>query len=367
MARINWVDRVPTKAGKWTKSDETSTTVTLTRADEPTEEGTPVNAANLNQMVQFADLSGNFSVSVTNVDLTDTVTTANTSTAAPSDGGTVTMIDSITTDGKGRVTAKNTKTVTLPTILSKVLTGLSTATNAAITATDTILSALGKLQAQITTHGALTSTAHDATSAATASKLIARDANGRAQVADPSASADIATKNYVDAAGKFVLLNSVTVGTNTTAIDVSIASPTNYKMIKVVVNFIPGGFTSPDVYDSLRLRINSYTGNYYKTTRALSTSFNLGGFEDYNNYAGGKSHIGGEINFHINPKELSGRMALELRSNYSNTMVQEFNTDSFCIDGIYFDPSTFSTLNFYTSLGVLIGAGSTISVFGVRT
>lgn len=35
-------------------------------------------------------------------------------------------------------------------------------------------------------------------SAPTASKLVRRDASGRAQVADPSASADIATKNYVD-------------------------------------------------------------------------------------------------------------------------------------------------------------------------
>jgi hypothetical protein len=38
----------------------------------------------------------------------------------------------------------------------------------------------------------------DATSAATASKIVARDASGRAQVVDPAAAADIATKNYVD-------------------------------------------------------------------------------------------------------------------------------------------------------------------------
>lgn len=38
----------------------------------------------------------------------------------------------------------------------------------------------------------------DATSAATASKVIIRDANGRASVVDPSVSTDIATKNYVD-------------------------------------------------------------------------------------------------------------------------------------------------------------------------
>ncbi|MDR2697485.1 MAG: hypothetical protein LBB40_03300 [Holophagales bacterium] len=40
--------------------------------------------------------------------------------------------------------------------------------------------------------------AHGATSLATASRLVIRDANGRAQVATPSAAADIATKGYVD-------------------------------------------------------------------------------------------------------------------------------------------------------------------------
>ena len=48
----------------------------------------------------------------------------------------------------------------------------------------------------------VTATSHthnvDATSAATGSKLMVRDSSGRAQVTDPSASADIATKNYVD-------------------------------------------------------------------------------------------------------------------------------------------------------------------------
>jgi hypothetical protein len=39
---------------------------------------------------------------------------------------------------------------------------------------------------------------HSATSAATASRLVIRDANGRSQVATPSAAADIATKGYVD-------------------------------------------------------------------------------------------------------------------------------------------------------------------------
>ena len=41
-------------------------------------------------------------------------------------------------------------------------------------------------------------TVHGATSSATANRIILRDANGRAKVASPSAAADIATKGYVD-------------------------------------------------------------------------------------------------------------------------------------------------------------------------
>lgn len=46
--------------------------------------------------------------------------------------------------------------------------------------------------------GGVTAAKTDAVSVATASKLMVRDSSGRCQVADPSASSDIATKNYVD-------------------------------------------------------------------------------------------------------------------------------------------------------------------------
>lgn len=48
-------------------------------------------------------------------------------------------------------------------------------------------------------HAALTAP-HSATSAATANRLMLRDAAGRAKVADPSVAADIATKGYADSA-----------------------------------------------------------------------------------------------------------------------------------------------------------------------
>lgn len=101
------------------------------------------------------------------------------------------------------------------TVRGTVLTGLSTATNVVITAADTALSAFGKLQAQITAnlttltnHTGLTNTAHGATSEATASTLIARDANGRAKIAIPSAMNDIASLITVAKAGPWKLLQN---------------------------------------------------------------------------------------------------------------------------------------------------------------
>ena len=68
MARINWLDRIPTIAGRWLKSNETDTHVTLTRADEPTEAGTALNASNMNQLIQFEDLNtADFKISGTTV------------------------------------------------------------------------------------------------------------------------------------------------------------------------------------------------------------------------------------------------------------------------------------------------------------
>lgn len=57
------------------------------------------------------------------------------------------------------------------------------------------------LKTDFDTHAALTAAVHGAVSTNTASKIIIRDASARAQVADPSAAQDIATKNYVDTQG----------------------------------------------------------------------------------------------------------------------------------------------------------------------
>ncbi len=54
------------------------------------------------------------------------------------------------------------------------------------------------VQSNLSTHAAVGSAAHGATSAPTVSTLMARDSAGRAQVVTPSVSADIANKGYVD-------------------------------------------------------------------------------------------------------------------------------------------------------------------------
>ena len=54
----------------------------------------------------------------------------------------------------------------------------------------------------ITTHANLTNP-HSATSVATASRLMLRDASGRSQVADPAAAADIATKGWAEGSLQF--------------------------------------------------------------------------------------------------------------------------------------------------------------------
>ncbi len=56
------------------------------------------------------------------------------------------------------------------------------------------------VQSNLNTHAAVGSTAHGATSAPTVSTLMSRDSAGRAQVVAPSVAADIANKGYVDTA-----------------------------------------------------------------------------------------------------------------------------------------------------------------------
>lgn len=64
-----------------------------------------------------------------------------------------------------------------------------------------LLGRVGSLQTQVSNHLVDTSTAHGAASTNDYGKIIKRDAFGRAQVSDPVASADIATRGWVLAQG----------------------------------------------------------------------------------------------------------------------------------------------------------------------
>ena len=74
---VNWVDRVPTRANRVLVTPENGGTpyyATITRADEPSVVGTPVNAANLNAMQEASGLTGykNVYVSTTGSDTSGT-------------------------------------------------------------------------------------------------------------------------------------------------------------------------------------------------------------------------------------------------------------------------------------------------------
>lgn len=80
---VNWVDRVPTRANRVLVTPENGGTpyyATITRADEPSVVGTPVNAANLNAMQNAAGLSASKYVYVST---TGSDTTGTGSQAAP--------------------------------------------------------------------------------------------------------------------------------------------------------------------------------------------------------------------------------------------------------------------------------------------
>lgn len=72
-----------------------------------------------------------------------------------------------------------------------------------------------KVSTKVTSHINATTGVHGAVSTATASKIIIRDASGRAQVANPSANNDIANKSYTDTGDNNVrsALNSHTAAT----------------------------------------------------------------------------------------------------------------------------------------------------------
>ena len=97
------------------------------------------------------------------------------------------------------VVASATSSAALSTMMKRDADGRSQVISGSATLDIVNVGQLGIVTANLSAHAAATD-AHSATSAATASRIVLRDANGRAAFATPSATGDAATKGYVDTA-----------------------------------------------------------------------------------------------------------------------------------------------------------------------
>jgi hypothetical protein len=97
------------------------------------------------------------------------------------------------------VVASATSTAAVSTLMKRDPDGRAQAISGSATLDIVNVGQLGVVAASLSAHAAATD-AHSATSAATASRIVLRDANGRAAFATPSATGDAATKGYVDTA-----------------------------------------------------------------------------------------------------------------------------------------------------------------------
>lgn len=122
----------------------------------------------------------------------------------------------------------------------------------------------------LSNHIADTTAAHGATSAATASTIVARDADGRAQVANPLADADIANKSYVDSRVVAVGAGDVTsASTSSTHGNFAIMSGTTGKVI-AASEYSPSSFTASNAVRSESIQT---TELYYSNQMAPNTVY----------------------------------------------------------------------------------------------
>mgnify|MGYP000964906173 CR=1 FL=1 len=98
-------------------------------------------------------------------------------------------------------------------------------------------------QAKVDAHANLTA-AHSATSTATANRIIIRDSAGRAKVAAPSASDDIATKGYVDQAAADLIIASVSPMENSVELQPNGMASVNGSWVAL----IPSGATTLEIW-----------------------------------------------------------------------------------------------------------------------
>jgi hypothetical protein len=158
-----------------------------------------------------------------------------------------------------------------------------------------------------THHSHTSSQISDAASASTASKVIIRDAAGRASVVDPAASTDISTKNYTDtqdAAMRRVLANSQ----GATAYTFVLTD--EGKVVYYSTDNSPVTYTIPP---------NS------------SVAFPIGAFIDV--WQGGSGAVTISPGAGVSLRGPDGTASVTLRNTYSKVRLSKVNTDSWQVQG----------------------------------
>lgn len=104
MSLIPVIDRVPTQPGRYliTHEDNSTEYVTVTRADEPTIAGMPINRALFNKIQDAVDIETTFNANGTITETSETVTTVTTFNA---DGS----ITEVATDTSGNTMTRTTE------------------------------------------------------------------------------------------------------------------------------------------------------------------------------------------------------------------------------------------------------------------
>lgn len=201
------------------------------------------------------------------------------------------------------------------------------------------------------------------TSAATANALVKRDANARIQVADPSANADVATKNYIDnTAGTNLNTASALVRRASTG-TIQVGEPTstshaatkNYvdnqdtatlnSARRVTLNTVATTtytFALTDEGKSVQYTTDNSAVTYTIPTNA-SVAFPVGAFIDV--WAGGTGVVTINPAAGVTLRGPDGTSTVVLRNIYSKVRLTKVNTDSWVFMGDSTNISTALTTN----------------------
>lgn len=153
------------------------------------------------------------------------------------------------------------------------------------------------------------------TSSPTASQIVLRDANGRAQVADPSASADIATKNYTDGLRRVATNNQ-------SATAYTFALTDEGKVVFYNVDSSAVAYTIP-TNATVAFPVGSWIDVYQGSTGAVTVSGAAG----------------------VTLRGPDGSSSITLRAQYSKVRITKSSTDTWQWSGDAVTVSTTATTN----------------------